>query len=143
MTKKSLIVLSLCLLLGAGFAVYVWANGCCSDESTLCDGGAVRVPETDCDWAFYVHHDRDSWDSGHQIYVYIQEEGEPTPIRYLTNLQTPGPQPVCMLFSRVVTMSANTEYSFWFECLVGEEEEQCDYDGDYTLALDSNCDKVE
>ena len=141
MTKKSLIALSICLVLGAGIAAYVWATVCCGGEGALCHGGTQKVPETDCDYYFHVDHDLPSYGEGHTVWVYIKQ-GDLTAVRYTMNLQTPDPQPVCMLFGRAITMAASNDYTYWFVCWVGGEE--CDRDPEdpavYSINLDANCD---
>jgi len=140
-SKRALIVLAICLVLGGGFVAYVWATGCCGAAGELCHGDTEKVDETDCDYYFNVDHDRDTFGEGHTVWVYIKQ-GDMTAIGYTMNLQTPDPLPVCMEFGKVVTMAASNDYTYWFRCMVGGHE--CDRDPEgsavYSLNLDANCD---
>ncbi len=133
--------MSICLVIAVGIVAYVWASGCCGDDSALCNGGCVRIPETDCDWAFYVNHNVFDWGEGHTVWVYVKEVGGPVALRYLLNLVTPDPQPICMFFSNSVTLRPSNNYQFWFKAFVGDIEYDREPPGTavFPLSLDADC----
>ena len=140
MKRRLLItVLAVCLVGAGGFALKLWADGCCTGDP-LCNGGSTKVAGTDCDYYFHVDHDRDSYGEGHTVWVYVKQGGL-SAVGYMCNLQTPDPQPVCMEFGRTITMSSDNDYTYWFECWVGGSMCGRDPDGSavYSLNLDSNC----
>jgi len=124
MNKRSLIVLSLCLVIGAGFAVYVWASGCCGGEPgppCVCNGECFQVVDT-CLFDFDVDHSRDCG-IGHDVYLYIKAQGGEEYTAFLMTLQTPGPPfPLCMQYGVELELEPNTVYYYYFGCADCEEE---------------------
>ena len=72
MSKKSLIVLSICLVMLAGVVAYVWANGCCTGDA-LCHGSVVAGVNS-CEFYFTVDHHRQEGDQ-HSVKLWIQSRG--------------------------------------------------------------------
>jgi len=112
MSKKSLIVLSICLVMAAGIAVFVWANGCC-DGDALCHGDDVH--RGDCNFYFTVDHDRQEGDQ-HEVRIVIQKQGDPTPILYLMDIKSGWPYPVCVTYDRLLNLDPNSTYYYVFVC---------------------------
>ena len=113
MTRKSLIVLSLCLLLGAGIAVYVWASGCCPDDN-LCNGTVTGLGE--CEFLFNVDHDRDNGGGSHEVHLKIKKSGDETYDAFMMEVQSVWPYPVCVTFGKSLDLEATTAYLYYFEC---------------------------
>ena len=123
MSKKSLIVLSICMLLGAGIVAYVWASGCCGGDPgeppCICHGSDQQVGSS-CDWTFSVDHSRECG-TDHDVYVHVSADGGP----YSAFLMTPQsvyPYPICMLYQETLPLNANTTYDYYFGC------PECDYE---------------
>ena len=74
MSKKSLIVLSICLVMAAGIAVYVWANGCCEDPYDLCNPSVEKDGQTECDYEFNVDLEKDCV-TGSTVKVHYKKTG--------------------------------------------------------------------
>lgn len=112
MTKNSLIVLSACLLIGAGIAGTVWAYCCCTN-SCLCNDGVVQIVDT-CWFKFDVDHDKDCG-TGHNVYLYLKENGA---LDFTAFMMTPGgpPYPSCILYTTSLELDANTGYWYYFVC---------------------------
>jgi len=115
MTKKCLIVLSVCLVIGAGFAAYVWATGCCPGDN-LCNGGVTRVLGQSCRYHFQVYHDRDTGGGTHQVYLYILGGDWEDFTSFLTVVTGLPPYPVCVPYYCDLTLEANTSYQYYFSC---------------------------
>lgn len=114
MTKKSLIVLSVCLAIGAGIAVYVWASGCCPDDDNLCHGGVISVG--DCEFLFTVDHDRDGGGGSHEVHLFLKKTGGLSFDSFLLTVQSPWPFPVCVEYGRLLELEPNTTYYYYFVC---------------------------
>jgi len=112
MSKKSLIVLSICLVLGASIALYVWANGCCEGDP-LCYGDVVH--RGDCNFYFTVDHDREEGDQ-HQVRIVIQKEGDLTAVPYMMEIWSEWPYPICVTYDLLLNLDANSTYYYVFDC---------------------------
>jgi len=113
MNKRSLVVLSICLVLGAGVVGYVWANGCC-DGDALCNGDVVH--QGSCNFYFTVDHDNiDPMHAG--VKVYVQKDGDLTAVGYLMTITGESPYPVCVEFHKTIPLDANSTYYYYFICL--------------------------
>ncbi len=121
MSKKSLIVLSVCLVIAAGIVAYVWASGCCGEDHCICNGNALQAVET-CDWHFTVDHSRECG-MGHDVYVYMKGQNGDPYIGILLSLETPGPPyPICTQYAGTLELNPNTVYYYYFRCADCEEE---------------------
>jgi len=110
MTKKSLMLLFVCLVLGAGIAAYVWAD-CCSGDA-LCHGG-VLAQLGGCVFVFEVDH---NWvEEAHDVYLWIMKDGDPAFYPHLMEVRE-SPQPLCLLHTLPLELDANSTYIFYFTC---------------------------
>ena len=123
MTRKSLIALSICLVMAAGIAATVWAFSCC-DNRCLCNGGKVRVPDS-CMFVFFVDHDKDCG-TGHDVFLYLKEWGDPGYTSFMMGASGP-PWPACIPYSKLMTLNANTTYHYYFKCDDCEEITSVEY----------------
>ncbi|MCD6326713.1 hypothetical protein J7M28_04055 [bacterium] len=114
MTRKSLVIMSICLLLGAGFAAYVWASACCGEvEGCLCNGWCSCNDEEDCEYDFNVYLDSTKV-TGTSVRVYYEKEaGGPTHNTMLTRVDLP-PYNLCVLYRQTVELDP-VDYLYWFE----------------------------
>lgn len=123
MTKKSLMVLLICLAIGAGVAGTIWAYCCCTN-SCLCHGGHVQVLDT-CLFGFHVDHDRDCG-TDHEVSVYLRpDEGQDFTAFMMT---PPGPPYLpCMPYTTTLQLNANTTYWYYFKCPACGQNTQVHY----------------
>jgi len=125
MSKKSLIVLSVCLVIAAGIVAYVWASGCCGGDPgetpCICNGARFHIADT-CRWHFTVDHSRECG-MGHDVYVYMKGQNGDPYIGILLSLETPGPPyPICTQYAGTLELNPNTVYYYYFRCADCEEE---------------------
>ena len=113
MSKRALIVLAICLVLGGGFVAYVWASGCCENDN-LCNGTVAS--QGDCEFLFNVSHDRDNGGGSHDVHLKIKESGEETYDSFMMETQSIWPYPVCVVFGKSLELDANTAYDYYFVC---------------------------
>ena len=134
MNNRSLVVLSICLVIGAGIAAGVWAYVCC-DEVCLCNGGRVQVPDS-CLFRFQVDHDRECG-TGHDVYLYLRAQGEPAFTEFLMNAPPPPPPPydACMEYYTTKMLEPGTVYYYYFGC--ADCDEECCHDHFNTGDCDS------
>jgi len=111
MSRKSLLVLSACLMIGAGVGVYVWAD--CCNGVPMCHGGVVNLINS-CDFYFTVDHQRQDGDQ-HQVKIWIQKDGDPTAIGYMMAILGDPPYTVCVTYDKTLTLDANSTY-YYFAC---------------------------
>ncbi len=137
MSKKVLILLSICLVAVVGIALYVWADGCCSGDAKLCNGWDVKDGETECDYEFNVQLDRDCV-TGSTVRVYYEKAGGgPTYNRMLTMISLP-PLDWCVDY-RVGGITLDSDnWDYWFT-VEGTCRERLP-PGDLKFALETNCD---
>ncbi|MBN1593681.1 MAG: hypothetical protein JW941_10610 [Candidatus Coatesbacteria bacterium] len=132
MSKKSLIVLSASLLIVAGIAVYVFANGCCGEgEDALCSGSVSSLG--DCNFYFSVYHDRDSGGGTHTVDLLIKKDGDLDFATYMMTSPENPPLPVCVLYQKALTLQANSTYYYHFECRDCSGRDPDAGSGDHTL----------
>ncbi|HUT02751.1 MAG TPA: hypothetical protein VM163_02535 [bacterium] len=127
MSKRSLIVLSICLVVGAGIALYVWADNCCSGDA-LCNGGVVAGVNS-CVFTFSVYHNL--VDPPHDVYLYIKKDGDPAFVPHLTEIGE-SPQPLCVLHVVALELDENSTYYYYFQC---EDCDSRDPDGSLPYSL--------
>jgi len=118
MSKKSLIVLSICLLLGAGIVAYVWANGCC-DGDPLCHGRNGKIGGTECDYEFEVDLDVDCIKTTTVRLVLTTVGG--TTDYYMCQILEDPPYDMCVPLGVRVTLDGSKDYTYCFETLIGCE----------------------
>ena len=134
MSKKLLIVLSICFVIGLGIALYVSADTCCSGDA-LCNGGVVAGVNS-CEFYFTVDHDRVEGDQ-HSVRLWIQKEGDPSEIPYMMQIVGPPPYPICVTYDRALTLDANSTYYYYFKC---EDCSGRDPNSDRWTLLTGDCD---
>jgi len=113
MNKRSLVVLSICLVLGAGVVGYVWANGCCHSDN-LCHGKVLG--KIGCRFYFTVEHDRQEEDQ-HAVKIWIEKDGDPTAVGYMMQIVGDPPYNICVPYDKELTLDADSTYHFYFSCV--------------------------
>ena len=114
MKRRLLItVLAVCLVGAGGFALKLWADGCCTGDA-LCNGGVVNIADT-CNFYFTVDHDRVEGDQ-HSVKLWIQKDGDPTVTGYMMAIVGDPPYPVCVKYDKTLTLDANSTYYYYFAC---------------------------
>ena len=132
MKRRLLItVLAVCLVGAGGFALKLWADGCCSGDP-LCNGGAIG--RIGCVYSFTVYHDVVD-DEEHTVYVYIKEEGDSAYTAFLSSIHE-SPQPACLLYKAAIELEENKTYYYYFACADCEGRDP--NEGTYTLVT-GNC----
>ena len=136
MTKKSLMVLSICLVLSAGIAVYVWATGCCEGQAKLCNGWAAKDGQTGCDYEFNVQLDR-SCVTGATVKVFYQKaSGGLIYNQMLANI-SPTPYDWCVDFRVSGVTLDSSNWVYWFTV-----QYSCEYrlpPGELNFLLETSC----
>ncbi|MBN2209072.1 MAG: hypothetical protein JW759_07230 [Candidatus Coatesbacteria bacterium] len=135
MTKKCLIVLSVCMLIGAGIAVYAWAS-CCSGDA-LCNGGVINIADT-CNFYFTVQHNRQDGDQ-QSVKVWVQKDGDLTAFGYMMQIYSDPPYTFCVTYQKTLLLAANSTYYYWFTCTTDGCTGRDPNQGAYTL-LTGDCD---
>jgi len=109
MSKKSLIVLSVCLLLGAGIAVGVWAS--CCPAAPICNGTAEKIVSEDCDYQFTVDLNSDCME-GTIVELHIKA-GDAGWVAYM--MQLAGVQDQCaQYFVELYGLDPELRYDYYF-----------------------------
>ena len=119
MKRRLIILLVVCGVIGAGAALKIFATGCC-DGDALCNGG-VSQGIAGCQFVFEVDHDKDHG-VGHDVYLYIKKQGEPGYTAFLMTLESEPPYPVCLHYTKVLSLDANSVYYYYFGCADCDEE---------------------
>jgi len=115
MTMKSLIVLSVCLVLGAGIAGTIWA--CCSGDA-LCNGSAWKVYGEGCNYVFQVNLNRDCVDMT-TVALKLTKVGS-SEITYMMAVVDQGPPwPDCVRYRVTRPLDPDTDYSYYFDTETG------------------------
>ena len=113
MSKRLLTVLSICFVVAAGIALYVWASGCCDDDAcangNMCHGGATQLNA--CNWQFHVDYVYDEY-SGQAVYFYIRTDGGSW--AYFQMSPNELVHPPCKRFHYNKALTANTDYEYYF-----------------------------
>ena len=116
MSKKSLILLSICLVMAAGIAVYVLADGCCPTDP-LCHGCAAKLPGG-CDYAFTVQLDVDCVESAS---VALHLEKNSLGYLYFPLQLLEDPADMCAdYYVPVYDLDPEASYSYYFNSNGGE-----------------------
>ena len=116
MNKRLLTVLSICLVIGAGIALYVWASGCCP-TGPLCNGGAAKLP-SGCDYAFTVQLDVDCVESA-SVVLHLRKNSQD--YDYFPMQLVEDPQDMCADYYVVVyDLDPEASYSYYFDSRGGE-----------------------
>ena len=111
MSKKLLTVLSICLVIGLGVALYVWADSCCSPDA-LCNGSVTAMVDT-CRFRFSVYHDL--VDPDHTVYLWIKSSPEEEYTGFMLSVHE-YPTPLCTLYVTTLELDPNTTYYYYFAC---------------------------
>ncbi|MBN2208474.1 MAG: hypothetical protein JW759_04185 [Candidatus Coatesbacteria bacterium] len=113
MSRKSLLALCVCLMIGAGVAAYVWATGCCDGLAKLCNGSAAKEGGTECDYEFNVDLDRGCV-TGATVRVYYQKDSGGMIYNQMLAIFSQPPYDWCVDY-RVggVTLDSD-DWRFWF-----------------------------
>ena len=111
MSKKSLIALSICLVMAAGIALYVWADTCCSGDA-LCDGQRTGEIDT-CNFHFSVYHDK--VDPDHVVYLWIKSSLEDEYTAFMLSIHS-DPTPICTRYVTTLELDPRTRYYYYFAC---------------------------
>jgi len=114
MSRKHLLVLCLCLVIGAGIAVYVWATGCCPEGHVLCDAFASKVGDTGCDYTFGVNLARDCAGSATVKLWYHETPGGSWNWAMMAIIDD-WPYPPCVRMRRTLTLDGDKTYGYYFE----------------------------
>ena len=137
MNKTLLTVLSICFVVAAGIALYVWAD-CCTGPDVLCDKEVTKVGESDCDYQFDVHLDSTCATTA-TVKLYIHETPGGGWNWYMMTTVDDPPYPDCVTKRKTLTLDGTKTYGYYFE----SEGPNCDDrlpDGNLEFALDPDCD---
>jgi len=117
MSKRLLTVLSICFVVAAGIALYVWASGCCSGDP-LCNGSATKVVGEGCYYDFEVYLDRDCVDTT-TVRLKIREHGTGNFSAYMCLIMEEPPYNQCVRYGVRLQLDPDKEYDYYFETASG------------------------
>ena len=135
MSKKSLVLLSICLLIGAGVGLKLWADGCCQTDP-LCHGAARKVMGTNCDYEFTVDLDS-QYVEGTTVKLFLSKSGQAY-VGYMMQLAE-EPQDMCANYTLVEELDPQATYSYYFQSYgtgAGGDPDYEDEPTEYALVLD-------
>ena len=137
MSKRLLTVLSICFVVAAGIALYVWAD-CCTGVPVLCDPLASKVGESDCDYQFDVHLDSQCVTTATVKLYYHETPGGGWNWHMMTTVEGP-PYPDCVTKRVTLTLDDTKTYGYYFVSTGPSCSDRLP-DGNAEYALDPDCD---